>query len=113
STPWRVIDRLNQNVEMAMAVTVIPAEVSDLASTKVPTDWLNWSHSATEAFRNPMNAQSSEIWRKNRWTCRFAITSGGIGQKSAARRWANGRPNGTDRRKAVATRAVPRVGRRK
>ena len=49
---------------------MIPADASDLASTKVPTDWLNWSHSAIDALRNPVSAHSSEIWMKNRRTCR-------------------------------------------
>ena len=81
-----------------------------MASTKVPTDWLNWSHSGTEALTEPVNAQSSEIWRKKRRTCRVRHHVGrdraevggeALGQRPAERhrqeegRWPPGRSRGS------------------
>src|SRR3954452_3289267 len=106
-------ERLNQTTEMVTATTVSAPCVSDFVTTNVPTDWVNWSHRETDALTRHVTAHRSEIPRKQRRTCASAITWGGIGQKSAAIRCANGRPIATDRRKAHATSAVPSVGWRK
>src|SRR5215467_367051 len=106
-------ERLNQTTEMPTATTVRIACVSDFVTTKVPTDWVNWSHTDTEALTRHVTAHRSEIPRKQRRTCACAITCEGIGQKSAAIRWASGRPIATDRTNATATSAVPSVGCRK
>src|SRR4029079_4765383 len=106
-------DLLNHTTEMVIATTVSAAWVSDFVITKVPTDWVNCSHTATDALTKHVTAHRSEIPRKQRRTRSSAITCAGIGQKSAAMRWASGRPSATDRRNATATSAVPTVGWRK
>ena len=85
-------ERLNQTTEMVTATTVSAAWVSDFVTTNVPTDWVNCSHTATDALTRHVTAHRSEIPRKQRRTRASAITCGGIGQKSAAIRCANGPP---------------------
>ena len=72
-------DRLNQTTEMPTATTVSVAWVSDFVITKVPTDWVNWSHTDTDALTRHVTAHRSEIPRKQRRTRASAITCGGIG----------------------------------
>src|SRR3954453_11183711 len=106
-------ERLNQMTEMVTATTVSAAWVSDLVTTNVPTDWVNCSHTDTDALTRHVTAHRSEIPRKQRRTRASAITFGGIGQKAAAIRRGNGRPSTTERTNATATSAVPSVGWRK
>src|SRR5215207_1203270 len=74
-------ERLNQTTEMATATTVSPVWVSAFVTTNVPTDWLNCSHTATDALTRHVTAHSSEMPRKQRRTRASAITWSGIGQK--------------------------------
>src|SRR3954453_3059786 len=106
-------DRLNQTTEIPTATTVSVAWVSDFVITKVPTDWVNWSHTETDALTRHVTAHRREIPRKRGRTRAPAIACGGIGQKSAAMRCANGRPRTTENTNATATSAVPSVGWRK
>src|SRR5213593_4083003 len=89
------IERLNQNVESAIAAPVKTTDTPVRAATYTDTDCVSRSHTVRAALARFTNAQSSEIRTKKRRTTELASTSAGRGKKSAARRSASGRPAGT------------------